>query len=218
LTAPKKYLQPGGLLIYCIPQHALRNAAALLVTRFENISVYRFTDENYPAFKQVIVFGYRRRNSKNIKIKDEKEWLESLSVADLPALDVQDNTCYQVPSADGSVELFRGSVMDPEEIMRDIEDSPAWPAVEKLMLPPSVRKGNVKLKRPLLPLKQMHLGIAIAAGAVGGNMGNHILEGVTKKVTTKRTEPTETGHKEIEEERHVTTIRVFSPEGVFDLE
>jgi len=219
LTAPGKYLQPGGLLVYCIPQHVLKDAASLLATRFQNIQVYRFTDENYPTFKQVIVFGHRRESSKKIKTKDEREWLESLTEADLPPLDTPDDSSWLVPEANGKVKLFRGSLMDPEEIMKDVEGSSTWDAVDKLLLPPSARKRDGKLKRPILPLKQMHMGTAIAAGLVGGNMGSHYLEGITRKVASTRTEATETGRKEVTEERHVTIIRVFSPEfGVVDLE
>ncbi|MHB1417966.1 MAG: DUF6094 domain-containing protein [Bacillota bacterium] len=221
LTEAGKYLQTGGLFMYCVPQQILTSAAALLANRFERIKVYRLSDQNYPVFKQVVLFGYRRGTGKRVDTKEVRICLEELGQAgpeDLPSLDAPDGITFDVPAAAGDVQLFRGSLLDPEEIIKDVERSPGWETVERMLLPVSVRKGHAKLKNPVLPLKPAHYAIAIAAGAVGGNLGSHYLEGVTKKVVDRREEVTDTGTTIIESERHVTSIRVFSPEGAFTLE
>lgn len=228
LTAPNKYLQTGGLLGFCIPQHVLVDCAQLLAFRFENIRVYRFTDKNYPNFSQVVVFGYRMKGKGDPKqVKATKEWLIEMGEGGpelLPTLDADDGVLFNIPESAGEVKMFRGYLLDPVEIAMDIDSSPGWKSFENLLMPASLR-NDAKLKSPILPLKPTHMATAIAAGAVGGNMTNHILVGLTQKETDKdvKFEEGETSSTErhISIERHVTKIRVYSQhkgaEGVFTL-
>jgi hypothetical protein len=227
LTQPNKYLQPGGLLGFCIPQYVLKDTAQLLAFRFEKIKVYRFTDKNYPVYKQVVVFGYRMKGRGDPEaVKAIKEHLINLGESGpeaIPVLSEEDGATFQIPEAKGEVTLFRGSMFDPIEIAEDIASSPAWTQLENLLLPPNLREG-VTMKNPVLPLKLAHMGTAIAAGVAGGNMGGHILVGITTKEINKNVEYDDSGgeEKHIELERHITKIRVFSQhkssEGVFTLE
>lgn len=223
LTEPEKYLQDGGLFMFCIPQHVLKDCANLLAARFEQIRVYRFTDDDYPVFKQVMLYGYRRKGRGGPDTIDTRKWLESLGESGpeaLPPLDEPDGISYLVPAAQKEVTLFRGSYFDPGEIARDVDNSSAWEAVENLLLPTSARR-NCQLEGPfILPPKEMLIAIAIVSGAAGGNMGgDHLLVGMTKKVVDTTREEQENGHSEITIERHVTISRVFVPgKGVFTLE
>jgi tRNA1(Val) A37 N6-methylase TrmN6 len=229
LTAPNKYLQPGGLLGFCIPQRVLVDCAQLLAFRFENIRVYRFTDKNYPAFKQIVVFGYRMKGRGDPqKVKAIRKNLTILGEGDpeaLPQLDADDGICFNIPESAGEVKLFRGYFLDPVEIAMDIEKSPGWNDFANLLMPANLR-NEAKLKSPILPLKPTHMATAIAAGAVGGNMTSHILVGLTTKETENRTEYEENENsikeKHIYTERHVTKTRVYSQhpgaEGVYTLE
>lgn len=218
LTRPDGYLQPGGLLMYCIPQYVLEPAAGMLANRFENIRVYRFTDRNLPVYHQVVLFGYRRTKKAELEeIQREKERIAKLAMADLPLLTVQDGVIYDVPPARREVTLFRGRRLDVEEVRKAVETSSVWEMVEDALFPPSARSRAV-LKPPVLPLKPAHYAVAIAAGAVGGNMGSHILVGHTKKVTDKKVTHEEEETTVIETDRHITTVRIFSPEGIFSLE
>lgn len=222
LTEPDKYLQDGGLFMFCIPQHVLKDCASLLAARFERIRAYRFTDKNYPAFKQVMLYGYRRKVRGGPDTLDTRKWLESLGESGpeaLPALDEPDGEMYLVKRAQKPVSIFRGSYFDPLEVAGDIDNSPAWSAVEDLLLPPGVRKDCKLEGRFILPPNEMMLAVAIVSGAAGGNMGgNHLLVGITKKVADTVVEEQDNGHKEITTERHVTVCRVFTQQGISTLE
>lgn len=218
LTAPDGYLVPGGLVMYCIPQESLAPAALLLATRLQDLAVYRFTDAGYPAFHQVVVFGYRTKTRRGPEARRDKERLEALARAGpeaLPPLDADDGVRFSVPPAPGPVALFRGGLLDPEEIARDVAASPLWEKLPGLLVPDT---GGARLRRPLLPLKLAHMALAIAAGAVDGNMGTHILEGTARKVVDRTEEDAGDGTtRVVEVERHVTTVRVFTREGVYEL-
>ena len=215
-------LMEGGVLGFCIPQYTLKDAAPLLAARFDNLSVFRFTDDNYPAFKQVVVLGVRRAKARRGEdARETREWLKGLSESGpdaLTPLNAADANLYQIPPSPDKKIVFRGSLLDPAELREDIAHSPVWEGISLKLFP--YKKGSI-LKNPILPLKPTHNAIAIAAGAIGGNMGNHLLVGRTIKVVDKEVIPVEKGERVIERDRYVTTVRVFAPhlpEGIYDLE
>ncbi|MCL6477857.1 MAG: hypothetical protein K6T65_05525 [Peptococcaceae bacterium] len=211
-------LMEGGVLGYCIPVNVLVPAAPILAARFDDLAVYRFTEKNYPAYKQVVVFGVRRsRARQGIEAKEIREWLKELSASPekIPPLDGPDGKVYRVPESPDKKILFRGSATDPEEVAKDLPGSSLWEEIKYLLLP---FKRVSTLQPPVLPLKPAHSAVAIATGAIGGNMGGHLLVGRTKKVTDRKVIPEEKGERIIETERHVTTVRVFTADGVYDLE
>ncbi|SHF42195.1 hypothetical protein SAMN02745218_02220 [Desulfofundulus australicus DSM 11792] len=210
-------LMNGGVLGYCIPQYVLAQAAPILAARFDDLAVYRFTDENFPVFKQIVVFGVRRTKARQgSEAREIREWLKELSREEgLPVLDADDGVTYLIPESPAVKITFRGSVTDPLEVAGDIVRSPVWEEIKYLL--PMPRKVS-SLKPPVLPLKPAHDAVAIAAGAIGGNMGTHLLVGMTKKVVDRQVIPEEKGEKVIETERPRTTIRVFTPEGIYELE
>lgn len=215
LTAPERSkLQPGGLLGYCIPAYVLKDAAALLAVRFEYISVYRFTNKNYPTYKQIVVFAYKRAKA-NHRPQEEAERLKWLSAhpEKLPPLDEGDGVVFAVPPSRCEVKVFRGSFLEPEEAVEAVKSSPVWEEVEALIPSPKA----LRLRSPVLPLKPAHIAIAIAAGAVGGNMGTHLLVGKTEKVVDTTVIPDEKRTVEVQTERYVTAVRAFTPEGIFEL-
>ncbi|MDT3417101.1 hypothetical protein QO009_002996 [Brevibacillus aydinogluensis] len=213
-------LLKGALLIFCIPQYVLEDAALLLATRFSNIKVYRFTDENYPVFKQVVVFAQFHRPDPDERKKTAKYLrdIAQLGPEVLPSLDTEDGITFSINPSPEPVQLFRAGKLRIEELTKDIETSPLFQTVQEWFLPSSSR--NAELKNPVLPLKPTHYAIAIAAGAVGGNMGNHLLVGVTKKIEETSDKFDEDGKKtgEVTIKHFKSIVRVFTREGVFDLE
>ncbi|MCL6560822.1 MAG: hypothetical protein K6U74_18910, partial [Firmicutes bacterium] len=133
----------------------------------------------------------------------------------LPELNRNDGVTFQVPASPGKIEKFRSSRLKPEEIAECLKESPVFGEILELIKPP---EKNVALKPPVLPLKVAHDAICIAAGVVGGNMGSHLLTGRTKKVVDEKVIPEEKSTKVIMTERYVTNIRVFTPNGVYNLE
>lgn len=213
LTDPVKgKLQPGGLLGFCIPEQILKQAALLLAVRFQDIHVYRFT-ENYPTYKQIVVFGYRREKRPSIdEFRETKEWLSNLDI--IPRLNVEDGITFAIPSSISEVKTFKPAQPSKDEVMNALQQSSAWKKAEESLQ----RLKKIEDRQPpVLPLKTAHIAVAIAAGAIGGSMGNHILVGKSEKVVDIKTASGEKGTTETQTERVITTVRVFSPDGVFDL-
>jgi hypothetical protein len=209
----KGRLQVGGLLGFCIPVSTLQDAATLLASRFQGICVYRFTKENYAAYKQVVVFGYRRGARPDPDVfKSTCDWLKCLD--DIPELDAGDGIAFTAPPARKDVVTFKPAVASRQEITEASDSSTLWTRAQEC-LPRTSAHG---MKPLVLPLKDAHIAVAIAAGAVGGVMGDHILVGKSEKVVDVSIIPDEKGMKEVQTERVVTTVRVFAQDGYHNLE
>lgn len=186
----KNIFAPNGLLLFCVPQYVLGSCANVLSSRFSNIKVYRFTDNNFDVFKQVVVFANFCRPDKNER-KKANSYLKEIakrntdgSLVPLPTLEELDSEKFVVDVTQSQeVELFRAGRLNPEELLRDLTSSPLLSEIEKELTPAETR---AKMGRPMLPLKPTHGGIAVASGAISGNLGNHIISGITKQVTEKK--------------------------------
>lgn len=203
-------LQPGGLLGFCIPQYVLKDVATTLAVRFDNISVYKFAGYDYNVYRQIVVFGYRRKYM-NPEYREEKERLEELAAGDLPTLEEAGD--IYVPPALYEVLTFRSNFPEPEEVKNAIQNSPVWEKLKAYEIKP-----RAVLKQPVLPLKTTHIAVAIAAGAVGGNMGTHLLVGTTKRVKIREEIPDEDGSTVIETEESRSIVRLFDKSGIHVLE
>lgn len=219
LTSAKQgVLMKGGILLFCIPQYILKDTAGVLSGRFQDLTVYRFTDANYDVFKQVVVIGRLGRGpAAEQKLKYKRLVAIGEGQPDLiPTLDeMEPFTVF--PSDDPEKPMFRAGVMNEAELADDLTTSTLITDVFKRLVPKS---GVVSMKRPMLPLKPAHMGIAIAAGAVGGNMGSHIISGVTKQRTdVEDIIDDETGKVKGERitKHFISVVRAFTPDGVVDL-
>ncbi|MDQ0896415.1 MULTISPECIES: DUF6094 domain-containing protein [unclassified Paenibacillus] len=218
LTGSKQgVLQKGGILLFCIPQYVVKDTAGVLSGRFLDLKVFRFTDANYDVFKQVVVVG---RLGKAPAADQKKAYKTLVAIGEgerdmLPTL--EDMEPFDIPPCDTDGEpLFRAGPLHPEEMAKDFESSAVLGDIRSRLAQLS---SAATMKRPMLPLKPGHLGISIASGAVGGNMGNHIIAGVTKKRTDDEAMHDDDGNYVGTRRIHhfASIIRVFTPDGVIDL-
>lgn len=223
----KDYIADGGILIFNIPQYVLADVAKILSIRFQEIRLYRFTDENYDSYNQIIVYGVKRRSG--IRTKDERKYSDRvyerlLEYAQggrdaLPALDHKDwyETYFMIPKQD-KVETFYSRRIEKEDILRSI-NNPENHLMKKMKKVVSDKDLNERQIKPAMPLKTTHLATAIASGSLPEEMGDHLLVGVSKQ---------KEDYKNVEDEkgniRSITTtstkslVRIFSSKGIFNLQ
>ncbi|MEZ4641689.1 MAG: DUF6094 domain-containing protein [Chloroflexota bacterium] len=180
LWRTRPYLQPDGLLVYVIPRHILklRKLAQYLAAHFQDIRVYRFPDESYARFKQVVVFGSRRAKAvppdselvNELRAYGEGE-VQLLAMPSLSSLTAVSEPLYSLPSlvVKDSQFKFRSQFVDPVDALAEARQlgastKPAW----REHLDPD--SSHVPL-RPLTPLKIGHMNSIIAAG----HLNNQVL-------------------------------------------
>lgn len=218
LTNPStSLLRQKGLLLFVIPQKVLKQTASLLAKRFSDIQVHRFSDNNFSDFNQIVVSGYYKKSAK-VGDREVADQLRAIGLADpatIPSIERFDDTLY-IPASDEPVKLFRAGIFRPEEMTRDLNESTLTGDFFKRV---TAVDDRAIMKRPILPLKATHAGIAVAAGAIGGNMGNHIVTGITKETShTEAQYDSEGNHYGDKVSKfYSSVVRAYTPDGVFEL-
>jgi hypothetical protein len=208
MTAP--YLVPGGVLVYVIPQKRLNGGIArLLASRFESIQVFRFPDPEYDDFRQMVIMGVRKTGNSLDEVVVLK--LQNVPNRKLKPLPETDTAQYSVPPV-GPLKLFRSTVIDPEELAKQMDQSPLWRRFHAM-----TSRTELKLPRPPLPLHSGHLGLLLAAGKLDGVVGEgaerHVVKGKVTKVVSKVEECKGDVLEQRELDRYVVSIKILNRNG-----
>ncbi|NNG66432.1 DUF6094 domain-containing protein [Caldanaerobacter subterraneus] len=213
LQDTQKYLIKGGLLIYIIPQERLTiDIAKFISYRFTDIKIYRFPEEEYKNFRQIVLFGVKK---KNFYINQEdviKMVNASQKGKDLEELPYSFNYVYSLPPTP-KPKIFRSGILDKEELEQSIKNSPLWDKIREYVK----IKDNV-YKNPPLPLHQGHIGLLLASGYLNGEMDGHLIKGSAVKKTVQTIEEEDDYIVTKEKEIIVVTVKVLTDKGeIFEL-
>jgi len=197
-------------LIYIIPQSRLDKAIAKILSyRFESINVYRFQDDEYDAFKQIVAFGVKKKNPELDKTSYDA--LKKIRDTELPELPFADKPIYKIPDA-GKVNLFHSTVIDLQELAKEAKASPLWRTFREM-----ARIGETTNLRPPLPLHQGHIALMLANGKLDGVVGEgqdkHVVKGKVQKIVIKHQEQNEGKIEEREIDQYQVSIKVLTMDG-----
>jgi hypothetical protein len=192
-----RWLKPGGVLVFVIPQPQLRPCAKVLSEHFTDVIVYRLTEPASVQYQQVAVLGVRRNRHQHIRdsaLLECVRWLEMLaSKADLEALGDPPATGYEIPNSGPVVLTNAGIPLDAVEDL--LPESSAYRQACRVLLP---KQRDVR-GRPLTPLHGGHVGLLCTAGMLNGVFGEgkdrHIAHWRSVKFTDHWEEQEEDGTK-----------------------
>src|SRR5216683_4552867 len=98
-----RWLKPGGILLFVIPQPQLRPCARLLSEHFTDLRVYKLTEPASVQYKQIAVLAVRRKRHDRIRdsaLLEAVRHLEMLATrADLDSLRDSPEFRYELPSS-----------------------------------------------------------------------------------------------------------------------
>ncbi len=157
-----KFLAIGGLLVFVVPRSILSHERVrrYLSDNYENLTAYRFQDPEYDAFKQIVIFGNRHKQSPD---QDTEHWLYSLLDSNMDELPENSPAVFPLIGVkDKAPFYFRSKDIPLDDLLDEanaggVATTQAW---RDLMMP---RQENTAL-RPVMPLKHGHLSQVIAAG------------------------------------------------------
>jgi hypothetical protein len=192
-----RWLKPGGVLVFVMPQPQLRPCARLLSEHFTDLFVYKLTEPASVQYKQVAVLGVRRKRHQHLRdsaLLDSVRWLEMLaSKADLETLGDAPAVHYEIPVS-GSV-VFTNVGIPLDEVEDLLPESAAYRQASRVLLP---KQRDVR-GRPLTPLHGGHVGLLCTAGMLNGVFGEgkdrHIAHWRSVKFTDHWEEQEEDGTK-----------------------
>lgn len=211
------YLRPRGVLVYLIPQNRLDSQIARMLSyRFEEIRVFRFPEEAYQAFRQLVIFGVL----KNRPDKDEvqAEYLKDCGQFKITIPYLPDNppVVYEVPLTTRKTDfVFRSRDIDPEELEEEIQRYGLFDQIREMTTP--LRMAE-KIK-PIMPLRHGHLAQILACGLMNGIVWDKnrktplLIKGITKKEVKQSVEIEGDVEKHIETDLIKITILAFNRRG-----
>jgi len=164
-----RWLKPGGVLVFIIPQPQLRVCARVLSEHFADLSIYRLTEPASVQYKQIAVLGVRRKRHQQVRdsqLIESARWLEHLAIkSDLEPLGEAPSVRYEVPTS-GPVTLVHAGI--PLDRVEDLlHESAAYRQASRILLP---KQQDVR-GRPLTPLHGGHVGLLCTAGMLNGVFG-----------------------------------------------
>lgn len=155
-------LMYGGLLVYIIPYHRLTaDVCRVLCDNFDDITVWKFTGDEFKKYKQVAVMGIRRKRCDGSELAP-KLAEKALSPDMLPTLLELSENRYQLPAVSVKVNTFKGAEFNVHELAEQLKRSTSFSRLfEKNKLDDSG-------KRPLLPLNLGQVGLIGGSGLING--------------------------------------------------
>lgn len=180
------HLMPGGLMIYIVPHYRLTpDICRILCDNLTDITVHRFTDDEFKKWGQVAVMGRR------IKRTDGSETARAL--ADLacrkdaiPVIAEIAENRHALPAAAKKVDIFKGAVFNLRELARQLRQSGSFDGI--LAKKPPARE----MRRPPLPFTISQLGLIGGSGLINGLVecdSPHVIKGrIVKETLTESTE------------------------------
>ncbi len=189
----QKYLPTlvkNGVLIFIAPLKEIqRSTVCTLLTRLADLELYRFPDPEFAAFKQVVVIG-RKKMLLRSDMEENYYKIRYAQAVELPTtLEIRQQGITLVASENKRPLVFRANHIDPDEIL------PLTSILRELFFkevaPPCLTEA-----RPLMPLRQGHLAMLLAAGYVNGeltdeNGGRLVIKGTVRKSATVSEEMSE---------------------------
>ena len=163
---------------------------------FHDVRVVRVTKADYPAFKQVLLFGKKRSERR------ETGTIEQLTY---PHIEDVEASTYVIPLTNGPG-VFQGTdTITDEEVMNH------WPSVVREIESITRQRDESTQLSPLLPLRKGHLTSLLTAGILDGNVdtvdGPMILKGFSDRAKSTYYED----DKEITHDTFSVGIRVIEP-------
>jgi Uncharacterised methyltransferase family (DUF6094) len=192
-----RWLKPGGVLLFVIPQPRLAKCARLLAEQFTDVRVLRLTEPEGTQYKQIVLLATRRK--RNARLSDaaligDTRFLESLATQHgIAPMTECPEAKYQVPGSGPAVLTNTGISLDEVEDL--LLESAAYRQAARVLLP----KLGHAMGRPLTPLHGGHVGLLCTAGMLNGVFGEgedrHIAHWRSIKFTDHWEEEQEDGTK-----------------------
>jgi hypothetical protein len=179
------HLMYGGLLIYIIPYYRMTaDICRVLCDNFDDLTVWKFTGDEFKRYKQVAIMGTRRKRQNGSALVSGLAEL-ALQPDNLRELTYLPENRYQLPAMAKKVDIFKGAEFNVTELAEQLNKSTSFSRLfEK-------NKLDGATKRPLLPLNLSQVGLIGGSGLINGLVEcdtPHIIKGRIVKENRLRKE------------------------------
>jgi Uncharacterised methyltransferase family (DUF6094) len=161
-----RWVSSQGLLVFVIPMTALGSCARLLAAQFERISLYRLMHPDCVGFRQIAVFGIRKRAHSRGDPSGADGLIRAAYHPNLiPELSQKVTMRYAIPASGPASINYVGLRLDAIEDA--LERSTAIQNARGVLVP----KQQKLTGRPVLPLHKGAVGLLACSGMLNGFFG-----------------------------------------------
>ena len=193
-----RYLAPGGLLVFIVPQGRLEVSSRYLASHYHRLRCWRFPDPEFATYRQAVLLGVKKAEPS--PDREAEEQVKGWSVRDLPPLPDDPDASYALTAGKPGPVLFQTRSLDYDLAVEEARRNGLWasPLLHDRLWPKDAANA-----RPLMPLRKGHLAMLIAAGFLNNlcleaNGSRVLVKGRTYKeyVLTESTDDAEV-HREV---------------------
>lgn len=210
------YLRSDGIFILGIPFYRLYKDFCLMIARqLKNVSIIKGIGEDYD--KGLVYIIGQKDNTKTLDNDIYELLRRSYNYDKIPTLEEVELKNFTLPSQYKNVDLFRGSVIDIDELLNIVKTSGCK---EDFFKKQEVNKINDNIIQPLLPFNIGQIGLVLTSGCLDGIIDEgdghyHLVKGrVSKKKDIERSYDNGTVN-EVETISNKVEINVILPSGDF---
>jgi tRNA1(Val) A37 N6-methylase TrmN6 len=201
-----RWVKPGGVLVLVVPYDRVYDCRSILTPQFRDKAIYRLTEPEAAAYKQVVVFGVRRTRQERERLNDHLVQQANSKLNELarrydqiPELPDVPDRYYPVPPCSPAKLEYRGMPLDLIEELLDT--SLAWRQAQRITHAPKTEFSG----RPLTPLHKGHVGLLCTSGLLNGVFGSgedtHVAYWESVKVVDRIEEEGDDGNSTVIRER-----------------
>lgn len=212
-----KYLRPGGVILIAIPYYRMyKDMAEMIAKNYHGVKVYKSTGAYWQEKKYIYIYA-----QKNTVKGFDNEAYEALRKAYNPELleEFNENIVlnYNLPAKTKTIETFRGSVLDMEELHYLVNNSGA---LDEMINNQHVEKIGESSTRPLLPFNIGQIGLVLTSGCLDGIIDEgdghyHLVKGQVSKKSDVESSVSDGIIDETEIISNRVEINILLPNGEF---
>lgn len=213
-----KYVRQDGLMIVTMPYTRLyKDVCSMFAKHLKNIHIVKAGFTEFDSFGLVHIIG--QKDTAKLPREDEYKKLRRLfdasAINNYSSLALIDD--YILPNTGISIDLFKGSALDIEELNDLITKSNL---MDKIWEGQKVAKTGENIKNPLLPFNIGQLGLVLTSGCLDGivdegNNNYHLIKGRVSKHSQYTTEEQDGNISTIETTINKVEINVLLPNGSY---
>lgn len=211
-----KYLRPNGIGIMILPYYKLyRDICMFIAKNYSNVQVRRL-GADFHTSGSIVIMGTKREDSKDMDEKTYQLLRRCHDQSFIKDMNIEPLESYTLPIDTLPIDTFRGSVLDPNELLHIVQNSGC---MDEFWKNQRVEKLSESSKQPLLPFNIGQIGLVLTSGCLDGIIdegdGNyHLIKGkVSKQSNIERNYNSDT---EIETQETISNrveINVVLPNG-----
>lgn len=213
-----KYLRDDGIFILQIPFYRLyKGLCASLSKALNNIQIFKSHIDDFNKYGIIYIIG-QKNVSEFIKEDEYKKLRRCYNIENIKNFYDMDFKSYTLKQQFIDIELFKGSLLDIDEIKTMFEQSKM---LENSFNSQKIKKTDENIRKPLLPFNIGQLGLVLTSGCLDGIVeekdGNcHLIKGrVSKQVIQTETNIRQGLNEVTETTVNKVEINVLLPNGEF---